>query len=57
MTSAVVSNINQIRELTIDELDEAGGGFPAWAIAAAFVISPLGTVAFCAGAGLAVLMD
>ena len=57
MTSAVVGNINQIRELTIDELDEAGGGLPAWAIAAAFVISPLGTVSFRAGAGLAVLMD
>ena len=26
MTSAVVSNIDEIRELTIDELDEAGGG-------------------------------
>jgi len=26
MTSAVVSNIDEIRELTIDELDQAGGG-------------------------------
>ena len=29
MTSAVVSNFDEIRELTIDELDQAGGGmFP-----------------------------
>ena len=27
MTSAVVSNTDEIRELTLDELDEAGGGF------------------------------
>jgi hypothetical protein len=26
MTSAVVSNTAEMRELTIDELDEAGGG-------------------------------
>ena len=26
MTSAVVNNIDEIRELTIDELDRAGGG-------------------------------
>jgi hypothetical protein len=26
MTSAVVSNSDEIRELTIEELDEAGGG-------------------------------
>jgi hypothetical protein len=30
MTNAVVSNADEIRELTIDELDQAGGGiFPA----------------------------
>ena len=27
MTSAVASNNDEIRELTLDELDEAGGGF------------------------------
>jgi hypothetical protein len=27
MNSAVVSNTDEIRELTLDELDEAGGGF------------------------------
>jgi len=27
MTSAVASNNDEIRELTLDELDEAGGGY------------------------------
>jgi hypothetical protein len=45
MTSAIVNNIDEIRELTIDELDEAGGGLSNGAWFAIGVICAVGAVA------------
>jgi len=57
MTTAVVSDGCEIRELTVEELDEAGGGLPmAWKIAGSFVLTPLGTLVFLAAVGAASLM-
>ena len=55
MTSAVISDIHEIRELSIDELGEAGGGLSAtgWVVvgvAAGFVLG-LGV-----GGGIALLV-
>jgi hypothetical protein len=44
MTSAVVTNIGEIRELTIDELDEAGGGLSKGAWTAIGVICAVGCI-------------
>jgi hypothetical protein len=46
MTSTVVSNSSEIRELTIDELDEASGGIIPLVITAAYL-----GVCFLAGYG------
>jgi hypothetical protein len=46
MTSAIVNNIDEIRELSIDELDEAGGG-----LSTAGKIGILVGVVFLAGFG------
>ena len=54
MTSAVVGNIDEIRELTIDELDEAGGGLSRvvlWLAVAGIILASFG-----AGVGLGALL-
>jgi len=55
MTTAVVSDGREIRELTVEELDEAGGGVSKLGIAASFVLAPLPTLIFLALVGAASL--
>jgi hypothetical protein len=45
MTSAIVNNMDEIQELTIDELDEAAGGSSKGAWIAIGVIYAVGAVA------------
>ena len=55
MTSAVGSNFDEIRELTIAELEEAGGGLSNTAWYAIGVVCALGC-AFTGGAAAALIV-
>ena len=55
MTSAVVSNFDEIRELTIDELEDAAGGLSNTAWYAIGVVCALGC-AFTGGAAAALIV-
>jgi hypothetical protein len=54
MTSAVVGNIDEIRELTIDELDEAGGGLSR--VVLGLAVAGIILASFGAGVGVGALL-
>ena len=55
MTGAVVSGASEMRELTLDELEEAGGGLST-AAKIAITIVLVGAVGFLAGVGVGILL-
>jgi hypothetical protein len=54
MTSAVTSNTDEIRELTLDELDEAGGGLSR--VVLGLAVAGIILASFGAGAGVGALL-
>jgi len=55
MTSAVVSDVDEIRELTIDEIDQAGGGLST-AAKIGLVVFFVGLASFGGGLALGALL-